>query len=160
VPHWARSRLDLGAQSDKLAMHQGYPTINRNLAALAPWVWPQLAVIDGWAGMEGAGPVEGDPVDWHLALAGTDALAVDALTADLMGFRLADIGYLDYCRQLGLGVAELADIDALGTVDLAAARHSFRPHPTVRQQRAWLRPAGGPPPRARPLEPLPGGAGA
>ena len=34
-------------RSSKMAMHQGFPAINLNLALVAPYVWPHLAVIDG-----------------------------------------------------------------------------------------------------------------
>jgi uncharacterized protein (DUF362 family) len=138
-------------KSDKVSMHQGYPVMNLNLALLGPWVYPHLAVIDGFRAMEGAGPTGGEPVDWRVALAGVDALAVDSLTAWLMGFDPAQIGYLSYCRRLGLGVGELERIDVLGDVDPETVRCSFRPHPTFEQQRAWhlkdverwLRPKGG-----------------
>jgi uncharacterized protein (DUF362 family) len=148
-----RMRLGLGVASDKLAMHQGYPTIHRNLAALAPWVWPHLAVIDGWLAMEGAGPIDGDEVAWHLALAGTDALAVDAFTAGLMGFDPASVGYLEYCRRLGLGVGDFDAIRSIGDVAPAAVRRQFRPHPSYQHQLAWQLPAGSPAPRRAPAVP-------
>lgn len=90
--------------SSKMAMHQGVPIINLNLAMVAPHVWPHLAVIDGWRGMEGEGPSAGEPVEWGAALAGTDPLAVDTLTTELMGFDPEDVGYLQYRRELDLGV--------------------------------------------------------
>jgi uncharacterized protein (DUF362 family) len=137
VAEWAKARLPVGNSSDKLAMHQGYSMINLNLAMLAPWVQPHLAVIDGFQAMEGAGPVDGDPVDWQIALAGTDALAVDSLTTHLMGFDPAEVGYLDYCRRLELGIGEMDRIAVIGDVDPDSVRRRFRPHPTYRQQRDW-----------------------
>jgi uncharacterized protein (DUF362 family) len=123
--------------SDKMAMHQGYPVLNLNLAALAGWVWPHLAVIDGFQAMEGAGPLDGDAVDWRTALAGTDALAVDALTTHLMGFDPREVGYLEYCRRLGLGVGKLERIDVLGDAAIDEVRREFRPHPTYARQKEW-----------------------
>jgi uncharacterized protein (DUF362 family) len=123
--------------SDKMAMHQGYPVLNLNLAALAGWVWPHLAVIDGFQAMEGAGPLDGDAVDWRIALAGTDALAVDTLTTHLMGFDPREVGYLEYCGRLGLGVAKLDRIDVLGDAAIDEVRRAFRPHPTYARQKAW-----------------------
>jgi uncharacterized protein (DUF362 family) len=87
--------------------------------------------------MEGAGPTAGEPVEWRVALAGVDALAVDSLTAWLMGFDPRQVGYLNYCRRLGLGVGELEHIDTLGDVEPEAVRRVFRPHPTFERQRAW-----------------------
>lgn len=123
--------------SQKMAMHQGIPVINLNLALVAQVVWPDLAVIDGWEGMEGEGPGHGDPVPWRVALAGTDPLAVDALAAHLMGFDPGGIGYLHYCHRLGLGTADLGEIRTVGDLEPKAALRPFRPHPTVEEQRRW-----------------------
>jgi uncharacterized protein (DUF362 family) len=123
--------------SSKMAMHQGFPAINLNLALVAPYVWPHLSVIDGWQGMEGRGPSSGDPVDWRVALAGSDPLAVDALTASLMGFDPEQVGYLRYCRTLGLGVGDLAQIDIVGNASPASVRRAFVPHPSHQRQLAW-----------------------
>lgn len=146
VPHWVRysglahavmARIADNAGSDKFAMHQGYPIINLNLAKLAPWVWPHLAIVDGFLAMEGRGPTGGDPVDWRVALAGTDALAVDALTASLMGFDPQQIGYLSYCHQMGLGEGDVGEIETVGNVIPEAVRRKFQPHPAFRQQQDW-----------------------
>ena len=123
--------------SSKMAMHQGVPVLNLNLARVAPHVWPHLAVIDGWEGMEGEGPGQGHAVPWRVALAGTDSLAVDALTAHLMGFDPALVGYLQYCRQLGLGVGDVGQIEVVGNVAPDDARRPFAPHPAYRRQLAW-----------------------
>jgi len=146
VPHWLRysdlaqvvmAAMANNAGSDKFAMHQGYPVINLNLANLAPWVWPHLAVVDGFLAMEGRGPTGGDPVDWRVALAGADALAVDALTASLMGFDPQQIGYLSYCHQMGLGEGDVAAIETVGNVAPEAVRRTFKPHPAFRRQEHW-----------------------
>jgi uncharacterized protein (DUF362 family) len=134
---WAMERMAENNLSDKFAMHQGYPVFNLNLAMLAPWVWPHLAVIDAFEAMEGPGPTQGDPVDWRVALVGTDALAVDGFTASLMGFDPNEIGYLHYCQRLGLGVADFDDIRTVGNVEPAAVQQQFIPHPGYRRQLKW-----------------------
>jgi len=123
--------------SSKMAMHQGFPVINLNLALVAPLVWPHLAVIDAWRAMEGDGPGSGDPVDWKVALASTDPLALDVLAAHLMGFDPRQIGYLQYCRWLGLGIGELERVEVVGNVRPGEARRSLAPSPTYRRQLAW-----------------------
>ncbi|MFQ6014925.1 MAG: DUF362 domain-containing protein [Anaerolineae bacterium] len=124
-------------KTDKFAMHQGFPVINLNLYTLARLIPPHLSVIDGYEGMEGAGPVDGEPVPWGIALASTDFLAVDTVTAHLMGYPLEEVGYLYYCRQAGLGTGHLTDIEIVGNAALTESTKSFRPHPTYRQQLAW-----------------------
>ncbi len=126
--------------SSKMAMHQGYAALNVNLARVAARAWPHLAVIDGWEGMEGSGPADGDLVPWRLALAGTDALAVDTLAAFLMGFDPAEIGYLRHCRRLGLGVGEVPRIAVAGNLAVEDARRPFTRHPTHHRQAGWWLP--------------------
>jgi uncharacterized protein (DUF362 family) len=120
--------------SSKMAMHQGLPAMNVNLALVAARVWPHLAVIDGWQGMEGDGPGAGDPVDWGVALASTDPLAADALAAHLMGFDPERVGYLRYCGLMGLGVGALDRIDVVGNAAPGDVRRPFKPHPTYQHQ--------------------------
>ncbi|KPJ57658.1 MAG: hypothetical protein AMS15_09815 [Planctomycetes bacterium DG_23] len=48
---------------DKSSMHQGTKEINFNLFLLAQRVRPHLAVIDGFTGMQGNGPVSGEPIE-------------------------------------------------------------------------------------------------
>jgi uncharacterized protein (DUF362 family) len=124
-------------RSDKVFMHQGYPAINLNIAILASWVMPHLVVIDGFQGMEGNGPTQGDMVDWRVALAGTDAVAVDTLTAYLMGLDPARIGYLEYCRQMALGEGNLEQVDLLSNTSLEKVRRNFAPSPSAQRQYHW-----------------------
>lgn len=129
-----------GWGSDKIAMHQSYPMINLKLAQLAPLVRPHLSILDGFIAMQGAGPVQGEPVPWGIALAGTDPLAVDALAVHLMGLNLDEVGYLTYCAQAGLGVADLDAIAVVGNVTPAQVRRAFALHPQHQAQRQWHHP--------------------
>ena len=44
------------------------------------------SVVDGVIGMEGMGPMQGDPINSGVVLVGTDPVAVDAVAARVMGF--------------------------------------------------------------------------
>ena len=44
------------------------------------------SVVDGVIGMEGMGPMQGDPISSGVVLVGTDPVAVDAVAARVMGF--------------------------------------------------------------------------
>jgi uncharacterized protein (DUF362 family) len=123
--------------SDKMKMHQSYPVINLNLALLAPLVVPHLAVIDGYEAMEGDGPSSGTMVPWRLALASTDALAADMVGTRLMGFSVKEVGYLHYCKQMGLGAGDLSQVDIVGNAAVADCTRAFRPHTTYRRQLRW-----------------------
>jgi len=123
--------------SDKMKMHQSYPVINLNLALIAPHVVPHLSVIDGFEAMEGNGPSEGDPVPWRIALASTDALATDVTATALMGFDPDEVGYLHYCKMMGLGAGDLDQIQIVGNATADDCARRFRPHDTVHRQRRW-----------------------
>jgi len=124
-------------RSDKFAIHQGYPAINLSLYALAKLLHPHLSVIDGFVGMEGAGPIDGDPVDLKIAIASTDFLAADAVAARIMGFDIDEVGYLHYCKLGNLGVGDLAEIEIVGNATIKSCARNFKPHPTYRQQLEW-----------------------
>ncbi len=129
--------------SDKMKMHQSYPIMNLNLARLAPYVVPHLAVIDAFEAMEGNGPTGGTAVRLGLALVSTDALAADVVGAALMGFDADEIGYLHYCKRIGLGTGDLAQIKLVGNTTLADCTRPFRPHHAIRRQRRWQLPQAG-----------------
>ncbi len=147
VPLWVRQlplveRVQFRAMStlepsDKMKMHQSYPIINLNLALIAPLVAPHLAVVDGFEAMEGNGPTNGTPVPLRLALASTDPLAADVVGAALMGFDAEHVGYLHYCRRIGLGTGDLNRIEIVGNSTLADCAHPFRPHSAIHRQRRW-----------------------
>jgi uncharacterized protein (DUF362 family) len=86
--------------------------------------------------MEGNGPVSGDSVDWHIAIAGTDGVAVDTVAAYLMGFDPQSIGYLYFCSQDELGEGDINKIKIMGT-PLDECTHVFRPHRSYRTQLGW-----------------------
>jgi uncharacterized protein (DUF362 family) len=103
-------------KSDKPITHGGGTRgINYNLFALSQKLHPHLAVIDGYEGMEGTGPVNGTPVDHKVCLASLDWLAADRVGAELMGVDFSQIGYLTYCARAGdRGQADLKKIEILG----------------------------------------------
>ncbi len=70
-----------------------------------------VAIIDGILAMEGDGPVHGLPVAMGVALAGFDAVAVDAVAATLIGLDPHGLGYLEMLAQAGKGVNEMSKLD-------------------------------------------------
>jgi len=92
----------------------GVRGIHYNLAALAPRLHPHLAVIDGFEGMEGEGPVDGTPVDHRVCVVSTDWLAADTVSAELVGLGIGKVGHLTYAARAGLGQADLTKIEILG----------------------------------------------
>jgi len=105
--------------SDKNNMHMGphgepNDIIHFNMFHMAQHVFPDLAVIDGFTGMEGDGPSRGTPVDSRIAVASVDPLAADVLSARLMGYDSKKILYLSAMTDAGMGQGRLDKINVLG----------------------------------------------
>jgi len=73
---------------------------------------PTLTVIDGFVGMEGAGPVDGTPVRMDLIIAGTDTVAADATACRVMGINPHEIKHIRKAYEKGIG--NIDDIQVLG----------------------------------------------
>ncbi len=123
-------------RGEKSKVHQGVKHINFNLFSLAQRIRPDLAVIDGFQGMEGCGPIGGEPVDTKVAIAGTDFLAADRVGVAVMGIDFAKIGYLNYCAAAQMGEANLDNIHIIGN-ELTECVRKFRLHDTAERQYLW-----------------------
>ena len=123
------------AQKDKRTLHQGYPAMNLNMYQVAKHVPPNLAIIDGWRGMEGNGPVDGTPVQMGIALASTDFIAADTIGTYLMGFDPTEVGYLTYARDR-LGEGQLSQIEDMGE-KLSTHKRKYRPHRDYLKMKNW-----------------------
>jgi uncharacterized protein (DUF362 family) len=123
---------------DKKAVHQGVRQTNLIIAGLAGRTRTDLAVIDGFEGMEGDGPTGGDPVHPGIGIASIDALAADRVACEIMGVDFHDVGYLHYCAEQGMGEADLNKIEVLGE-RLSDCIRPFKLHRSVNEQYAWKR---------------------
>ena len=121
---------------EKGRIHQGYKAINLNIAELAKHVMPNLGVIDGFVGMQGRGPVSGDPIDLRAAAASVYPVSLDAVMCRIMGFNPLDVGYLYYLDKWGIGIADLERIEIIGESVEALARR-FKPHPRYQEMLNW-----------------------
>lgn len=136
---WGKNRKE-GTTSDKPVIHGGgIRGINYNLYALATRFHPDLAVIDGFEGMEGNGPNRGTPVDHRVCVASTDWLAADRVGIELMGIDFANVGYLNYCAQTGLGTADLNKIEVIGE-KISDHKKSYKLSDNIDKQLIWKTP--------------------
>jgi uncharacterized protein (DUF362 family) len=117
--------------NDKGLFHTGDTAVNDilhyNMFHLAQEAWPDLAVIDGFEAMEGNGPAWGTPFSSKVALAGRDALAVDTLATQVMGFDPKRVLYLKAMNEFGMGQGDLDKIRVEGT-PLDQCRYKLKPH--------------------------------
>ena len=128
-------------RGDKPIVHGGgYRGINYNLFALARQLHPQLALIDGFEGMEGNGPTKGTPVDHRVCVASPDWLAADRVAIELMGIDFSNVGYLNYCSSAGLGEGDLSKIEILGET-LSNHIKPYKLADSIDKQLIWMTPA-------------------
>ena len=69
--------------------------IHESILDLAATVKPHLAIVDAITAMEGDGPIMGKPRSLGFIAMGTDAVAVDATCARVIGLAPERIGYLE-----------------------------------------------------------------
>lgn len=104
-----------GTTSYKRLLHaSGFHGTNYNMAMLAQKLHPDLAVIDGYEGMEGNGPTQGTAIDHRVCVVSQDWLAADRVGIELMGIDFSKIGYLNHCASMALGNADLYTIEIVG----------------------------------------------
>lgn len=88
----------------KNVLHQA--GLDQSVADIAMTVRPQLAIVDGIIGMEGDGPIMGDPVAAGVIVMGADLPAVDATCARLMMVDPDKVPHLELAAKSGFAVAE------------------------------------------------------
>lgn len=86
--------------------------INKVIVDVNAGVKPVLTVVDGFVGMEGLGPIDGDPVRMDLVVAGRDVVAVDVTCCRIMGFDPSKVKHVVWAHQRGLG--EVYDVEVVG----------------------------------------------
>jgi uncharacterized protein (DUF362 family) len=107
--------LKIDRISDKRQFHHGTKLINYNLFVLSKSIRPDLTTIDGFVGMQGNGPTGGFPMESGIAIASTDVIAADRVGVECMGINFADVGYLNYCVDAGVGQGDLNKIKIVGS---------------------------------------------
>ncbi len=73
-----------------------------------------FTVTDGTVAGDGAGPRTMIPRVANVVLASSDSVAIDAVSARIMGFDPMSIPFLRMAHERGLGVADLRDIELTG----------------------------------------------
>ena len=138
---WGKNRK-AGTRNDKPIAHGGgIRGINYNLFSLAGKLHPNLSVIEGFEGMEGNGPNSGTPVDHRVCVAGMDWLASDRVALELMGINYADVGYLNYCADAGMGEGNLSKIEVVGQ-NLNDNIRKYQLNDNIEKQLIWKQSAG------------------
>lgn len=127
--------------SDKRKFHVGVRPMNLNMLIVAQQLRPHwgVAVIDGFEGMEGAGPTQGTSVDSRVAVASTDFVSADRVGLELMGINPDWVGYLNYCGHSGVGQFDLSKIEILGP-PISSVQKKYQLPPDIERELKWMGP--------------------
>jgi len=136
------------AWNDKRIAHNGLRQTNYNLFLAAQAMRPYwgVAVIDGFEGMEGAGPTDGTPVPSRIAIASTDFISADRVGLEAMGIDASWVGYLRFCGESHIGRYDVAGIELRGE-PIASVQRKYKLHPNIQHQLEWMGPLVGAPPQ-------------
>jgi uncharacterized protein (DUF362 family) len=85
-----------------------------------------FAIMDGTTAGNGPGPRTMYPVVKNVMLASSDQVAIDAVSAKMMGFDPMSLAYINLAHQDGLGVGDPRDIEIVGDLDAAKENWGFR----------------------------------
>jgi len=97
-----------------------------DLLAIQKEIHPGIfAVMDGTTAGNGPGPRTMYPVVKNVMLASADQVAIDAVSASMMGFDPLKLDYIRFAHEDGLGVGDLKEIEIVGDEDAAKERWGF-----------------------------------
>jgi uncharacterized protein (DUF362 family) len=97
--------------------------IDRSILDINAAARPDFVILDGILGMEGNGPIQGNPKHTGVLLFGDDPVAADSTACRVMGLRPEKVDYLARAATL-LGHMEVSKIQQLGE-SIAAVRAPF-----------------------------------
>ena len=101
-----------GLLPDKFKSKFHFRGIDKVIVDINTILPPTLTVIDGFVGMEGRGPVNGDPIQMDLIIAGKDPVATDSTACRVMGINPHEIKHITLANKKGLG--EIENLDVVG----------------------------------------------
>jgi uncharacterized protein (DUF362 family)/Pyruvate/2-oxoacid:ferredoxin oxidoreductase delta subunit len=108
-----------GAQKAKLHRSAGSPKrFHEMLVDVFQLRVPNLFIVDAVVGMEGNGPVSPDLRNIGLILASDNGVALDAVTAVMMGCQPGQLRFLQKAKEVGLGDYDLRTIEIIGELKL------------------------------------------
>lgn len=92
----------------------GSEYFSKMLLDLYALIAPALSIVDGVVSMEGKGPGFGEPRDLGLIISGSDAVAVDAVIAEVISIQPEQFTTLKVALNEHYGTARLSEIEVLG----------------------------------------------
>lgn len=127
---WRKEKARLHQLRSHGSRDEGYKALDLAISEMATILMPDLAIIDGTAGMEGMGPAYGKPKEMGIILVSDQALSADAVASRLMGFHPEKIPHLKLCSERGLGTIHLQEI-LIKPKDYLKWENPFEPSPST-----------------------------
>ena len=109
---------------------------NYNHFLMSQYAYPDLVVIDGFVGMQGKGPLFGDPIEVGVAIASTDCIAADRIGTEVMGHDFDKVGHLVHCANAKMGEGDITKINLLGD-KIATCKKDFKKTPEYEKIIRW-----------------------
>jgi uncharacterized protein (DUF362 family) len=130
--HWTGATLSMKNLFGVMpGIYYGWPKnvlhhagIENSILDITATLKPHFAIVDGIVGMEGDGPILGDPKKVGVLVMGRNLVAVDATCCRIMGIDPYKIGYLERADNW-LGPVGDRDIKQAGEL-IASVRNNFR----------------------------------
>lgn len=112
-----KNQYGLVMHKDRASDHNW--NLHRKLADVYSVIQPDFTLVDGTVGtIYGHYPAEALHskclVPFNILVGGTDTLAVDTVCARIFGYTVDEVGHLAEARDMGLGCAELDEIEVIG----------------------------------------------
>jgi len=95
-------------QYDRMLLHKYLDTLIGDVNVLLK---PKLGILDGLVGMEGRGPVNGNPVRLDVIMGSRDVVALDAAAMRFVGLDPYDAAHIVHAAQVGLGLMGEDDVE-------------------------------------------------
>jgi uncharacterized protein (DUF362 family) len=109
-----------------------------DLLAIQKEIHPGIfAVMDGTTAGNGPGPRTIEPLVKNVIMASGDQVAIDALSAKMMGFDPMSIKYIRLAHEAGLGVGDTSEIEVVGD-DVANVNWGFHVGYNFHRFLGWL----------------------
>ena len=98
-----------------------------------------FAVMDGTTAGNGPGPRTLIPEVKNVILASSDQVAIDAVSAKMMGFDpMKDLKYVRMAHEQGLGIGKPSEIEIVGDIEASKENWKFEVGSTMHKRLAWL----------------------
>lgn len=112
-----KNMMGLVPGSGKRDMHMTAPKVwqmEQCIVDLYGLVKPSFVVMDAIIGMEGDGPAAGDQRDIGLVFASSDAVALDTVAAEVVGYDSTDMIFIKEAYNRNYGVGDIKKISVKG----------------------------------------------